>query len=273
MAVTTCWVFSYGSNSATQLRARVKNSSLQCFPASVENFTRVFCLRSRNWSVNEVPSGAASLAPVEGACTYGCAAEMTEEEMKRLDVFEGADLSQPSRGVYRRSEVTMKVHQDGEVISKEGIVYIANDMAWQYPPSEQYLTAIHVMLREHWDASHHGSIAVRGLLVNNATESAVLSSLYDWQHPGNHSLSLPALCVEVNTLLDTPWVMPKAIKEIVHTLQTIGVYSAAHLAVYLISPDKRKELIAIFSKSGCDIKMTDQTLQLFQQVMEINPAN
>ena len=42
-------VFSYGSNGTAQLRARVQNALLQSKPARLENFARIFCLRSGGW--------------------------------------------------------------------------------------------------------------------------------------------------------------------------------------------------------------------------------
>ena len=49
---------------------QVQNPTLACVPATVNDYTRVFCLSSRNWSVNDVPSGAASLTHETGAVTY-----------------------------------------------------------------------------------------------------------------------------------------------------------------------------------------------------------
>lgn len=103
------WVFSYGSNSSTQLRARVNNPTLTCEPAFVDDYSRIFCLSSCNWSVNEIPSGAASLVEEKGRRTLGCAALMTDDELGLLDVFEGVDSENPSEGVYRRVAVCINI--------------------------------------------------------------------------------------------------------------------------------------------------------------------
>jgi hypothetical protein len=42
-------VFSYGSNSLAQLRARIHNPSLQALPAKAENWQRIFCKRAPVW--------------------------------------------------------------------------------------------------------------------------------------------------------------------------------------------------------------------------------
>ena len=42
----TTIIFSYGSNSTTQLRARVENENLQSIPAYIEGYCRIFSLVS-----------------------------------------------------------------------------------------------------------------------------------------------------------------------------------------------------------------------------------
>lgn len=285
------WVFSYGSNSCTQLRARVLNPNLTCLPASVENFTRVFCLSSKNWSTNSTPSGSASLAPAEGACTYGCAALMTDAELERLDVFEGCNAESPELGVYRRTQIGINVWPSrGAPNSQQecGIAYIANNMTWRFPPSEQYLTAIHVMLREQWqqpgdECESDINIVVRGVMASPAVKSCDIDAdalttttpppvqpteLYTWRYPGRHSLTLPAVCVEVNVLRETPWVMPRTIKEVVGKLASVGVHSAAQLAVWLGSRKLRDELNCRLRDAG-QSEFEDHTLLLFKQVIGV----
>lgn len=270
------WVFSYGSNSSIQLRARVLNPSLVCCPASVENFTRIFCLASKNWSVTATPSGAASLAPQRDSSTFGCAALMSDEELERLDDFEGYIAEAPEEGVYRRAPVTMRVWpyvgaNTDEYRVEHGIAYIANNSTWRCPPSEQYLTAIHVMLREQWSHPDHPiDITVRSILDSDLSSDIppVPKELYTWQHPGAHSLSLPALCVEVNVLRDDPWVMPLTIKKIVAKLRSVGVLSSAQLAVWLGTPELRSQLNDNLVNAG-QKSFHDDTLLLFKRVLGV----
>jgi hypothetical protein len=285
VVMTSTWVFSYGSNSSTQLRARVKNPSLTCVPASVEDHSRVFCLSSKSWSVGEVPSGAASLVPDEGACTHGCAALMSDAELVKLDVFEGAMISAPHEGVYRRAPVKMKVQQQSSGSNKEdyqeveGIMYIANDMRWQYPPSEQYLTAIHVMLRDQRGSDFDSSITVRGVLACDShiehncisdedNNMPVAEDLYSWSHPGTHSLSLAAVCVEVNVLRESPWVMPATIKVLSAKFASVGIHSSAQLAVHLVTREMRDALNEHLENAG-ERRIKDSTLLLFKQVIGV----
>ena len=262
---TGTWVFSYGSNSSIQLRARVENPDLKCVGAIVDGYTRVFCLSSMNWSVSNVPSGAASLAREDGSFTYGCAALLSEKELAMLDGFEGYNSRNPSRGVYRREPMTIQVRtSDEEYECVEGIAYVANDMVWKYPPSEQYLTAIHVMLQENWSFDNI-VISIKGIL---DADSDTVTAFYDWHHPGTHSLTLPAVIVEVNTLRAKPWVMPRTIKEIVNKLDTIGIHSSAQLSVYLTSQEKREDLNKKLADSG-QRKFNKDTLQLFKSVLGV----
>lgn len=120
------------------------------------------------------------------------------------------------------------------------IAYIAHDPSWVIPPSEQYLTAIHVMLREQW--SHQFSeitIPVKGIFRNE------IVTLFDWSHPGTHNLTLPSLCVEANTRLPIHmdrWIMPKTIIDIQNKLKLIDIHSTAQLAIYLSSAEGMKSL-------------------------------
>ena len=225
---------------------------------------------------------------------------MTDVELARLDVFEGFIASAPHEGVYRRAPVTIRMMrppgqepEEGEV---QGIMYIANNMEWRYPPSEQYLTAIHVMLRDQRDPEEF-SITVRGILSGSALEGAngadtdtcytlirsemetvsqapapasepLVSALYEWRHPGTHSLSIPALCVEVNALRETPWVMPATIKEIVEKLEYVGIRSTAQLAVQLVSQERRNELNRSLKHAGY-LAFHEKTLLLFKQVIGV----
>ena len=73
----TQWtIFSYGSNSITQLRARVENDSLTATPAKVNGFSRVFCLCSPNWGSGAV----ASICPCPGSTVYGACVRLSNVE-------------------------------------------------------------------------------------------------------------------------------------------------------------------------------------------------
>ena len=124
-------VFSYGSNGTAQLRARVQNPALVSRPACVHNYARVFCLRSRGWG----GGGVASLAPCPGARTLGSVVDLTPAELELLDGFEGG---------YSREQLVARVGEEDVGV----IAYLANGSPRMTElPSEQYLTAIHAMVR------------------------------------------------------------------------------------------------------------------------------
>merc|ERR1719498_907784 len=79
-------VFSFGSNSTAQLRARVENPKLQSQPARLDGFVRCFCYNSRGWG----GGGVATLAPttVPNSTVFGAAVSLSPEEIERLDAFE-----------------------------------------------------------------------------------------------------------------------------------------------------------------------------------------
>lgn len=212
-------VFSYGSNSTAQLRARVQAPQLVSTKASAPGYSRVFCLASPGWG----GGGVASLSPDPhpDAVTYGAVVELTPAEKKLLDGFEGN---------YREEVISVIVHHGGDIEGGAGqrrsaIVYIAgkrNGDAYTLPmtvrPKMEYLTAIHCMLREHWHMQGD-ALAMRSC---EAGGSVVVHD--HWLHPGPRHLTLHALCVEVNVLkpVDELWVMPKTIKEVVGKLEALG---------------------------------------------------
>jgi hypothetical protein len=194
-------IFSYGSNSTSQLRARVQNPGLESIAAEAPGFARVFCLSSPGWG----GGGVASLAPCSDTTTYGAVVLLTLQEKRLLDGFEGG---------YREETVTVLVKVDGAEARRSAMVYIAGRReaaggAFTKPmtarPSEQYLTAIHCMLREHWDMKGQ-SITVRSCdplpppppPAAAAAAGCTVSVRDEWVHPGPRGLSLRALCVEVS---------------------------------------------------------------------------
>lgn len=254
-------IFSYGSNSIAQLRARVENPALVAYPGKAVNWQRIFCVRTSTWG-----GAAASIIPAENCITYGSVVYLEDGELERLDRFEGG---------YHRQDLEVSVW-DGTVWKKEkAIAYIANSLFWTVPPSEAYLTAIHVNLREQFTDIHpecvtqihvHGVISMDkdvALYHNNKNKEIShdnghsdmssgkiskenITSVHDfqssdyriesistWNYPGAAQLSLPALCVEVNAVRTVKWVMPRAVAGVVNELKGFGIQSAAHLAAKL----------------------------------------
>ena len=156
--------------------------------------------------------GVASLAPSSGSTTYGAVVELTDVELELLDSYEGG-----------YSKQWVEVHVADEAGSGSGAmtaatccVYLANNPVMKVPPTEQYLCAIHVMLREHWNMEG-GTIEVRAAQPDGAPR--IVSK---WQHPGAQQLTLPALIVEANALRATPWEMPQTIGQVCAKLASVG---------------------------------------------------
>ena len=129
-------LFSYGSNSGKQLRGRIERGhqeALETKPAHLKGYRRIFCMDSPSWG-----GGYASVNPSEGGVTYGNVAELSADDFTRLDRFEGG---------YRREKLMVTLQPDSVV---PAWTYIANKSTFVRPPPDAYLTAIHIMLREHF---------------------------------------------------------------------------------------------------------------------------
>lgn len=154
-------VFSYGSNGIEQIRERCQNNDLTSRAAKLENYVRIFAKQTREiWDYGAV----ASIRPLKGDDCYvlGSVVDLSEEELERLDHFEGVKY-----GIYRREKVVAKVQPPGEsdcssLKEEECIAYIMNDTEWIVPPSEKYLKACQKNIEQFWkDPSKDFSIEIR----------------------------------------------------------------------------------------------------------------
>ena len=196
------------------------NPSLVSLPAYTDDWARIFCLSVPLWG----DSGVASLAPMPGARTYGALFALTSQELERLDSYES---------LYRRESIDVFVKGDsGEFVEKQAFAYLSESPYWEAPPSEAYLTAIHLMLREQHPCEVSDTISVNGILQKESPHQ--VRQLYTWRYPGLSALSLSATIVEVNARKSSHWVMPHKISEIKAALAKIGIHSAAQLASWLV---------------------------------------
>lgn len=215
-------IFNYGSNSTRQLRARVKNPSLQTQPAYVDGYVRVFCFRSKDWG----GGGVASLAPADGR-VYGSVASLSDVEKKRLDKYESVYRLVEMRGVVGSTETPMHAYIEGRDATRSGGAFTGSMEA---APSEQYLCAVHVMLREHYNMRQE-VISVRSCRPDGTVET--LPNL-EWRHPSVQHLGLEALCVEINSHKnEAPWEMPSTIAEFVRKLNQVGITTPSQLQACL----------------------------------------
>ena len=202
------YVFSYGSNSTSQLQARVKNPNLKTHAATLEGYARVFCYDSKLWS-----GAVASICPCPGKKILGAVVSLTFEELKLLDTYEQG---------YRKEKVDVILKCSSEKI--RAIVYVAGRVAHEEKwtpslsvyPSNEYMTAIHLMLREHWRD-------VDSIDIHTANPKGGVTCLKTWYFPGKSKLSLKSFCVEINMMKKEKWIMPITISEFTSKMERVGV--------------------------------------------------
>ena len=210
-------IFGYGSNGTAQLRARCQNPQLVTRGACAPGWLRVFCGVSENWGgggyATLVPAPAASADGTE-PYTLGSVAWLDARELELLTAFEGG---------YTLRAINVVDALTGERIAAEA--FICNHLEYRQPPSEQYLTAIHCHLREHFGenmASHAETISLSSsspLAIDirhwdHARQCAVAIG-EPWRHPGClTALSLPALMIELNAHAHKrdKWVVPRHVR-------------------------------------------------------------
>jgi len=200
------------------------------------------------------------MIPNKDSVTYGAVVTLLDEELARLDKFEGG---------YHKEELQVEIYGNETWVPAKAIVYLANTVHWTDPPSEAYLCAIHVNLREQFEEimpEVANNIAICGVfsaagntaathsqttisfddVCTGSVGSDAVVSVHDmdmttvrlelisqWTYPRSWALSLPALCVEVNAARKVKWIMPRAVTEVVSELQGFGILSVAHLGAKL----------------------------------------
>eukprot|EP01038_Epipyxis_sp_PR26KG_P008957 gene8957-12078_t len=225
----THYLFSYGSNSISQLQARVHNPLLTSIPAKAMDWTRIFCMHSYGWG-----GAAASIYPLKGESVYGSLTLLNQLELDHLDHYEGG---------YHKQELTVQVlssnRQDWESIN--AISYIANNPTYITNPSDSYLTAIYVMLREQYkiiQPSVLDSIDICGISSSNNDS---ITKYGTWTFPGRENLEIEPLIVEINSCKIKKWIMPLTINSARNELNEIGVTNARQLR-QLVFDDEKLEL-------------------------------
>ena len=206
------YVFSYGSNSTSQLRARVKNPDLETFGAMLHGYSRVFCFDSKSWG----GGGVASICPSSSQdMVCGALVCLNDEELKLLDSYEKG---------YRKEKISVVLQKSSKIV--DAIAYVAGHSAEQWTPSlsvrpsEQYLTAIHLMLREHWYGRREFGDHIP---IHSAKSGGGVELVAKWTYPGKAKLSLASFAVEINSMKQKKWIMPLTIHEFVSKMERIGV--------------------------------------------------
>lgn len=127
------YLFSYGSNHPAQLAERLGHPVLT-LPAYLPGFERHFVGWSTKWS-----GGVASIKKRRGGVVYGLAAQVDEDDLLRMDRFEGVPFA------YLR--IRAKAVVGGE--PKTVVAYRAIDRTFARP-SRSYLEAVARTIGAHW---------------------------------------------------------------------------------------------------------------------------
>lgn len=263
-------LFSYGSNSIAQLRARCQVPSLTSVPATLPGFVRFFAGYTDGWG-----GACASIFAVgpdhpehteEGA--LGSLVELSEAELALLRTFEGG---------YSEQRVSARL-LSGERV--DATTFVKMDATFVQPPSMAYLTATHGHLAEnhvHW-AAHDGRIALLRLQDVSAepegTGAAPSSTLVRfgsgfWSPPPVADVDMPSLVVRINNhpSKEKKWMMPRMIHGIQEKLASIGVRSAVELSRHL-SSTHMDETSAALEAAGHKA-FSRNTLLVMRSVLEL----
>lgn len=237
-------LFSYGSNSLSQLKGRVQNYDLISYPAYVNGYKRIFCGYSNNWN-----GGVASLIKKRFIKTYGIVVYLDKDELCKLDLFEIN---------YTKQEIICNVMFDNIYIECKCFTYIANNNNWISLPSIQYLIAIKIMLEEHYSKN-----------INYIIISSVKENIKKWNFPKDiNKLSLTSLFVIVNSYKNIPWILPKNVNTIIYKLNSVNIHDIDTLKKYLINEKKfnelNNELLRMYHK-----KLSNETYLILKKYLQI----
>lgn len=177
-------VFCYGSNGIQQMRERCENEKLIANRAHLPEYARVFAGNSSRWK-----GAVSSIIPLAGTTVFGSVVMVNEEELDKLDPYEGVDSRDPTskRGVYRREQVEVEV-DDGTLPC---IVYIKNQLHWQGPPSDGYLRACKKNIEQYWSEDGNVAVTVRRGDGTIVSESDRLGAAEDIQRGSSSSSNMP----------------------------------------------------------------------------------
>lgn len=254
-------VFSYGSNSIAQLQRRCHNPSLRGQPARLDRYSRIFAGKSMHWG-----GAVASIAIDSASIVFGSLTYLSPMEIDYLDCYEGG---------YSKHSVDVKVIMNGSWCTETvvAIAYIKDDTTWTCGPSDAYLTAIHVMLREQFDVE-----VCKPLPIKKIDEgSSELITVSEWVQPDCTDLSISAICVEVNSRLPAAlkWEMPIEMFEITKKLSSLGINSTREVILALRHDRFGEEasLNARLRSAGCTRLFNTNDLCIIRELLQcpINP--
>lgn len=133
------YLFSYGSNNKDQLEERLKIKIKEVIPAYYPNHTLAFGSWSKKWD-----GAVGTVTSLKGENVYGYLTFLTDQELDRLDEYEGVQFGKYER---KRIRVVLK-----DQTRKFAICYVLTPKhyTWLGPPNHRYLEAIHKTQSTHW---------------------------------------------------------------------------------------------------------------------------
>ena len=216
-------VFSYGSNSISQLKGRIENFNLISYPAYAYGYKRIFCGYSNNWN-----GGVASLIKKNYIKTYGIVVYLDNNELSKLDLYESN---------YIKEEIICNVMIKDNYIECKCMTYISKDNKWISLPSEQYLISIKIMLEEHF------SEFINYIIISKINDNNNIENIEKWKFPKNiYKLSLTSLFVIVNSYKNIPWNSPKNINNIRNKFNSINIFYINDIKNILIDEESFNKL-------------------------------
>jgi hypothetical protein len=144
------FLFCYGSNNPQQLAERIgppKSMSAAYSP----DHKRVFRGFSQGWG-----GGVASLAPSKTRPAFGYVAQVTEAQLRKMDIYEGVAVGAYAR---RKIKVVKIDKRTGEASKVDAIAYIASSREF-HKPSRAYLQAILKTIAPFWEIDSVADISV-----------------------------------------------------------------------------------------------------------------
>ena len=214
-------VFSYGSNSISQLRGRVNNSALQSYPGYVDGYKRIFCGYSKRWK-----GGVASIIKKKYIRTYGIIVYLSKEELKILDGYE-----QNYTKINIECAVLNHNNDNNKVLQIiECIAYQSDNHEWINYPSQQYLVAIKIMLDEH---NLYQQYCPKLIIAKYNNYLKRTENLLRWKFPNKPLLELSSFFVVVNSIREIPWKMPQDLNSIEERMHKLHIFTINDLEKYL----------------------------------------
>eukprot|EP00466_Bigelowiella_natans_P001679 jgi/Bigna1/78504/fgenesh1_pg.55_\ len=233
-------VFSYGSNSVSQLVGRLNITdplSLNVRGAKLRDFIRTFAGNSRGWN-----GSVANITPVVDKVVYGIVVDVTPAQLELLDRFEGVP------NVYERKSVRVDVNTDAKL---ECQVYIRRSSRCESPPSKQYLCAIGEMLMDRRKALGHSQTTEMKIHALDSNERKLRDPYVHSRRPG----SLEELVILTNTRKGLKWELPTFLHSIIHKFNVVGVNDICSMQKFL--GQGLRTVNEQFRSEGCSAITTD----------------